>query len=321
MPGKKAASKKKASKKAPKAAAPLDGEADAKARAEQFKAEHPEIVDNPIREVMVSEKHLERDLLKIMVEEVKRWDTPWAKLREIEQQALIDRIRFDLHVAAMFAVAKIAAADTYGVRGRLTKITIGDKTVLNIAVGHDDLAQLAEHQGQEVVVALVDFERWSAGVEQIHSEADQRDLLASTLQSENDGSAEGAAGGSSVSSDTQPPAPDPAMPVAEPSSPPADPPPTKSDPDAAPPGVAEFEGGKYGSPDPTRTADGKEAMTKEQVEAMATPADSWIGGNDGTKDAGRVAQRIQREAPPPSSWEELPSVAPDQSMLSDGDGA
>ncbi|WP_011298526.1 DNA translocase FtsK [Cupriavidus necator] len=133
---------------------------------------------------------LGKDLLSVLVQEIKLMPDTWVKLSEKKQNDIIDRLRSRVDASVKMAVHLIAANGRTVVQGDLDKITIKDGAQALIKIGKSvsALHELAEAQGQAVLLVLSGGEgQYNGGMDEVRGESDQRSFEMGREYTDGDG--------------------------------------------------------------------------------------------------------------------------------------
>lgn len=138
-----------------------------------------------------------KDLLNGLLLELKLLPQPWPKLSKAKQDDIIDRLRSRVEANIKMAVHLLAAEGRTVVAGDLDQITIKDgvKAVVKFGFNAPNLHELYEVAGKAVLVVVTSPETHTAGMDEVHGEADQRGIDLGHEYHDNDGGGmDGAAG-------------------------------------------------------------------------------------------------------------------------------
>lgn len=119
-----------------------------------------------------------KDLLSALVLELKMLPDTWVKLSQKKQDDILDRLRNRVDASVKMAAHLIAANGRTVVQGDLDKITIKDgaQAVIKIGKSVTALHDLAEAQGKAVLLVLNGDDNYTAGMDEVRGESDQRGL-------------------------------------------------------------------------------------------------------------------------------------------------
>ncbi len=117
-----------------------------------------------------------RDLLQALVQELRLLPKPWPELAEAKQNDIIDRLRNRVDHNVKMAVHLLAADGRTVVAGDLDQITIKDgvKAVIKFGAHTANLHDLYEVTGKAVLVVVANAGDYTAGMDEVQGEADQR---------------------------------------------------------------------------------------------------------------------------------------------------
>lgn len=118
------------------------------------------------------------DLLGALVKELKVLPDIWAKLPELEQNEIIDRLRKQVGDITRQAVRLIASEKRTTVAADLKKVVFGDhiEAVFTIAARDPSRLELADSRGQACLIVVTDAAAHMGGMDNIKADPDQRDL-------------------------------------------------------------------------------------------------------------------------------------------------
>ena len=117
-----------------------------------------------------------RDVLKLIVGELKQARKPWHKLNESEQDMVIRRAEQDARAILRKGFLMIVAADFQKASAVLEKVEFTAKGVagkLSLSGDAAERHKLADCAGREVVVVLTSAQQYFAKMEEIQADADQ----------------------------------------------------------------------------------------------------------------------------------------------------
>lgn len=138
-----------------------------------------------------------RDMLALIVGELKQARKPWHKLNESEQEMVIRRAEQDVRAALRRGFLMIVAADFQKATATLDSVQFTGKGVAGKLALKGDAAErhkLADSVGHEVVVILTSSAPYFSKMEEIQAEADQRPLPLDAPGAAPPDSSDGAAG-------------------------------------------------------------------------------------------------------------------------------
>lgn len=129
----------------------------------------------------MSAETLGKDLMGLVIQELKALPDVWQKLPKHRQDEVIGRIRMQVVSSTKHAVSIIAAQGRAKVVGELESITIKNGTKAVIKVNSNNASsskqELYESEGQPVHLVLASAEQYIGGVDEIRGEEDQHDMF------------------------------------------------------------------------------------------------------------------------------------------------
>jgi hypothetical protein len=130
-----------------------------------------------------------KDLLSALVTELKLLPDVWPKLPQAKQDDVIERLRKRVDNGVRMGVHLLSTQGRTTVAGQLAQITIKDgvKAVIEFASSAENLHNLYEYQGAEVLVVVADAQAHTGGMNEIKGESDQRAMDLGHEYHENDG--------------------------------------------------------------------------------------------------------------------------------------
>jgi hypothetical protein len=130
-----------------------------------------------------------RDMLALVVGELKQAQKPWHKLSEAQQETVIRRAEQDIRAVLTRGFLLIVAADFQKAAAVLEKVEFTAKGVNGKLSLKGDVAErhkMADCAGSEVVVILTNAQRYLAKMEEIRADADQPALPFAAPQNDDD---------------------------------------------------------------------------------------------------------------------------------------
>jgi DNA segregation ATPase FtsK/SpoIIIE-like protein len=125
-----------------------------------------------------------KDLLSMMVLEMKMLPDAWSKLSQSKQDDVIERFGKRIDTAVRLAVHTIASGGRIVVAGDLDKITISDgvQAVIKFGVNAPNLHQLYDATKKAVLVVVADASSHLGGMDDVKGDSDQLPLPADDAQ-------------------------------------------------------------------------------------------------------------------------------------------
>lgn len=126
-----------------------------------------------------AEESLGAALLAAFVEEIKQLNNIWAKLSAEQQDSAINRIRERIGALIPPAMARLLAGTFPAAAATLDKVAFKSKSIdgtVTFPRNSEHRHTLADYASQQVVVVMASLEDYTAGMESIRGEADQRAL-------------------------------------------------------------------------------------------------------------------------------------------------
>ncbi len=124
---------------------------------------------------------LGKDLMGLVLQEIKAIPDVWQKLSEAKQNDVIDRIRDNVEFSVGKAVGLIASQGCWRVLGELEKVTLADKNqaVVLLSKSNDSeaLIELLMSVKEPVMIVLSSPQQFIGGMDEIKGESDQRDFF------------------------------------------------------------------------------------------------------------------------------------------------
>jgi hypothetical protein len=115
------------------------------------------------------------ELLKALVDEVRLAPAQWAKLTQVQQDMLIERLRSCVRTETEKAVRLIAAGSYDAARCKIESLTVKDGAKCVLQVGgsaHDVL----DYVGQQAVLVMCDHEQYFHEIDDVEGDKDQPEL-------------------------------------------------------------------------------------------------------------------------------------------------
>lgn len=130
-----------------------------------------------------------KDILQALVQEMKLLPDAWQKLSQAKQDDVIDRLRARVEHNVRMAVHMLAAQGRTVVHGDLDQITIKDgvKAQIKFSSATQNLHELYGASGKAVLVVVASEDEFTAGMDEIAGEPDQRAMDLGHEYHDNDG--------------------------------------------------------------------------------------------------------------------------------------
>ena len=130
---------------------------------------------NPIPEV---EETVGQYLMRALLDEITNIRVPWLVTPQQDQQALLDRLRYQVEEAVRVAVSRIAMQGFSHISASIESLTIKDeaKAVLPLSRGSEELHTLADRVGSRAIIVFADHTEYTDGMNAIKAQADQPPL-------------------------------------------------------------------------------------------------------------------------------------------------
>lgn len=124
---------------------------------------------------------LGKDLMALVLQEIKALPDVWQKLPEYRQNEVIERVRNCVEYATKRTVTLIASQGCQKVVGDLDKITIAagkKQAVITLAKDNENDAvhELYDSEGDVVMIVLATPDQFTGGMDEIRGEPDQREI-------------------------------------------------------------------------------------------------------------------------------------------------
>jgi len=128
--------------------------------------------------VILASKTLGKDLLSGVVQELKQLKKPWQNTPEGEQRDAIGRLKDRIETAIEKAVKIIASENRPTLEAVVDTVTFKDgvKAVLQMRRGTEAAHNLADAQGESVLIVISGAESYTGGMDRIKPEKDQGSL-------------------------------------------------------------------------------------------------------------------------------------------------
>jgi hypothetical protein len=119
------------------------------------------------------------DFLAALLAELRQMPDHWARLNEQAQQQIIDRIREKVRAAVTKAQGMFLRAGCAAVPADLESVGFKNGITAALKIPRDALHrhELADAQGQRVLVVIADGNRWLERMDEIKARADQADMF------------------------------------------------------------------------------------------------------------------------------------------------
>lgn len=121
---------------------------------------------------------LGRELLQATVDELRNLPDVWAKVSEQKQKEILERLRDRIDHDVGRAVRHIASQGASYVVAKLDEVKFkgGVEAKLKLPENSPHRLELADHQGQHVLVVITDEDEFTAGMDQVQADPDQPEL-------------------------------------------------------------------------------------------------------------------------------------------------
>lgn len=119
-----------------------------------------------------------RDLLQSLVLEIKLLQRPWDALPQAEQDEMIERLRKQVLDNVRQALGLIVADERAVMPATVESVTFKDgiKAVLKISKHAAARHDLADHEGQDLIIVMVDPANYMAGVHDVRGDPNQQEI-------------------------------------------------------------------------------------------------------------------------------------------------
>lgn len=119
------------------------------------------------------------DFVAALLAELRQMPDHWARLNEEKQQQIIERLKEKVRAAVTKAQAMILRAGFAAVPADLEAVGFKNGITAALKIPRDALHrhELADAQGQRVLVVISDGNRWLERMDEIKAKADQADLF------------------------------------------------------------------------------------------------------------------------------------------------
>lgn len=114
-------------------------------------------------------------VMATLIDEIRAFPE-FRDMTEEHQQKVIDRMAQHVDLAVQEGVRRILAGGFPSVTAKLTRITVDETVKAVLAFTTEELHALTDHVGSNIVVALVDPEQHTYGLDQFEVDADQPEL-------------------------------------------------------------------------------------------------------------------------------------------------
>lgn len=137
--------------------------------------------DNGIDDIILqTEEYLGQDLMAFIIQELKALPDVWQKLSKTQQDAVIDRMRARVDKVTIKAVSMISTRGFSKVIGVLDGVAIKDDIKATIKVARsnpgEEMQNLFEAHNDQVMIVVADLDQFTAGMDEIEGESDQKSL-------------------------------------------------------------------------------------------------------------------------------------------------
>lgn len=128
-----------------------------------------------------SQEHLGKDLMGLVLQELKALPEPWQRMSETKQQTVIDRVREGVEDAVRKAVNTIVSHGRVSVIRNLESVNFKDKNteaklIVEKLNTEEVLFELQKSRGGTCLIVLASSEEFTGGMDGITGEPDQRAL-------------------------------------------------------------------------------------------------------------------------------------------------
>ena len=151
-------------------------------------------------DVEIASETMHGDLMAIVLDELKAAPAVWQKLGEVEQDAVIDRVKRRTGEAIRCCVELVAMQGFTRIPAKVESVTVKDgiKAVLTLSQFAPARHELVDAQGQTAYIVLADTDAFAGGTEEHKAEPDQGALTLDAIekigkQSKDDGELDEAA--------------------------------------------------------------------------------------------------------------------------------
>lgn len=129
----------------------------------------------------VAGEHLGKDLMGLVLQELKNLPEPWQRMSEAKQQQVIDRVRSGVEDATSRAVHLIASHGRVSVICNLESVNFKDKNteaklIVEKINTEEVLFELQKSRGGTCLIVLASSDEFTGGMDGITGEPDQRSL-------------------------------------------------------------------------------------------------------------------------------------------------
>ena len=126
----------------------------------------------------IASENMAKALLESLLLFVQQLPKPWAQMTEAEQNDVIDALRKGVRESTDCAVRLISANGAISVDGELEQVTIKDgiKAQVTISRNAQNLSELFDAVGKEVLIVCAGNPVYDKGLDEVHGESDQRGL-------------------------------------------------------------------------------------------------------------------------------------------------
>jgi hypothetical protein len=130
-----------------------------------------------------------REMLSVLLQEIRLLPEPWDKLAKAKQDVVIDRLRKSVDTAINVAVHMIASQGHAVIAGTLGGVTIknGVRASVEFHRYTPNLHELYDSTGKSVMMVIADAEQYKAGMNDIQGESDQRAIDLGNEYTDRDG--------------------------------------------------------------------------------------------------------------------------------------
>ncbi|MGP9826861.1 DNA translocase FtsK [Ectopseudomonas khazarica] len=129
--------------------------------------------------VQMASETLGRDLMQVLLQEIRALPDVWPKLNEKKQAAVIERIRSSVERSATVAVKLIAAGGNPTISGILESVAIkeGIKATFKVSQFDPMRHELIDSQGKVCLLVVANAADHLGGTDEVKPDPDQADLL------------------------------------------------------------------------------------------------------------------------------------------------
>lgn len=118
------------------------------------------------------------EVMKACIDMIKVMPDVWQKMGETQQKGFLDNLQIRVSTEIRRAVVAIAARDYQAITAAVDQVTFKDgvKVVMKLAPGSTGRHELADAEGDNVLIVLADAEQYFGGTGEVNADQDQPDL-------------------------------------------------------------------------------------------------------------------------------------------------